>query len=65
MYVFHVISNIGIWRASVTLSGEIRDIYYIYLYIRYMQDTVVARARWYVMWEELSVNHFLKCSNHW
>ena len=32
---------------------------YIYIYILYMQDTLVAQARCYVMWEELSANHFL------
>ena len=32
---------------------EIGDIY-IYIYIWYVQDTFVARAQWYVMWEELS-----------
>ena len=37
---------------------EIGDIY-IYIYIWYVQDTLVARARCYVMWEELSANHFL------
>ena len=31
---------------------------YIYIYIWYVQDTLVARARCYVMWEELSVSHF-------
>ena len=31
---------------------------YIYIYIWYVQDTLVARARCYVMWEELSINHF-------
>ena len=36
----------------------------LYVYIWYMPDTLVARAQWYVMWEELSVNHFLKHSNH-
>ena len=30
----------------------------IYKYIWYVQDTLVVRARWYVMWEELSVSHF-------
>ena len=38
---------------------EIGDIY-IYIYIWYVQDTLVARARCYVMWEELSINQFLK-----
>ena len=28
------------------------------IYIWYVQDTLVARARCYVMWEELSVSHF-------
>ena len=37
---------------------------YIYIAIWYVPDILVARARWYVMWEELSVNHFLKHSNH-
>ena len=51
------------WRASETLSGVTngnrRYIYiYIYIYIWYVQDTLVARARCYVMWEELSVSHF-------
>ena len=35
-----------------------------YIYIWYVPDTLVARAR-YVMWEELSVKPFLKHSNHW
>ena len=30
----------------------------IYVYIWYVQDTLVARARWYIMWEELSVSQF-------
>ena len=30
---------------------------YIYIYIWYVQDTLVARARCYVMWEELSVSN--------
>ena len=37
---------------------------YIYIYIWYVPDTLVAQARWYVMWGELSVNYFLKHSNH-
>ena len=37
---------------------EIGDIYiYIYIYIWYVQDSLVARARCYVMWEELSVSN--------
>ena len=35
-----------------------------YIYIWYLPDTLVAQVQWYVMWEELSVNHFLKHSNH-
>ena len=35
----------------------------IYIYIWYVQDTLEMRAQWYVMWEELSVSHFLKLSN--
>ena len=52
------------WRASEaseTLSGVTngnRRYIYIYIYIWYVQDTLVARARCYVMWEELSVSHF-------
>ena len=38
------------------LQMEIGD---IYIYIWYVQDTLVAQARCYVMWEELSANHFL------
>ena len=40
---------------------EIGDIYIymcIYIHIWYVQDTLVARAQWNVMWEELSVSHF-------
>ena len=32
----------------------------IYLYIWYLQDTVVAWARCYIMWEELRIKPFLK-----
>ena len=47
------------WRASETLSGVTNvNRIYIYIYIWYVQDTLVARARCYVMWEELSVSHF-------
>ena len=51
------------WRASEaseTLSGVTngnRRYIYIYIYIWYVQDTLVARARCYVKWEELSVSH--------
>ena len=57
-----------------------RDFRYVYIYIYTMWPYVklyahgqyfitrkqkVARAQWYVMWEELSVNHFLlKHNNH-
>ena len=34
----------------------------IYIYVPYVN--LYAHARWYVMWEELSVDHFLKHSNH-
>ena len=30
----------------------------IYIYIWYVQDTLVARVWCYIMWEELSVSHF-------
>ena len=50
------------WRASEaseTLSGVTNgNQRYIYIYIWYVQDTLVERARCYVMWEELSVSHF-------
>ena len=54
------------WRASEAseslsgvTKGNRRYIYiYIYIYIWYVQDTLVARARCHVMWEELSVSHF-------
>ena len=50
----------GIWRASEaseTLSG-VTNGNRRYIYIWYVQDTLVARAGCYVMWEELSVSHF-------
>ena len=37
---------------------------YFNIYIWYVPDTLVAHAWWYIMWEELSVNHFLSHSNH-
>ena len=50
------------WRAieaSETLSGvKNGNRRYIYIYIWYVHDTLVARARCYAMWEESSVNHF-------
>ena len=58
------------WRASKaseTLSGVTngnRRYILIYIYVWYVPDTLVAQARWYVMWGELSVNYFLKHSNH-
>ena len=36
---------------------EIGDLY-IYIYIWYVHDTLVAQARCYVMWEELCVSFF-------
>ena len=53
---------------SCSCSIEISDTYvyiYIYMYI-YMWPYVklYAHAWCYVMWEGLSVNHFLKRSNH-
>ena len=48
---------------SCSCSIEISDMYiYICMYVAVRQ--VIAHARWYVMWEGLSVNHFLKHSNH-
>ena len=47
------------WRASeasetlIGLNNRNRR----YIYIWYVQDTLVARARCYVKWEELSVSH--------
>ena len=48
---------------SCSCSIEISDTYvYIYIYMwRYVK--LYAHARWYVMWEGLSVNHFHKHSN--
>ena len=61
MYV-HVYVCICYWRASEaseTLSGVTNgNRRYIYIYIWYVQDTLVAQAQCYVMWEELSVSHF-------
>ena len=38
---------------------------YVYIYVCvWPYVKLYAHARWYVMWEELSVNHFLKHSNH-
>ena len=35
------------------------NIYFnVYIYIWYVPDTLVAQARCYIMWEELSVSHF-------
>ena len=34
------------------------------IYIYGMCNSLVARARWYAMWEKLGVNHILKCINH-
>ena len=46
-------------EASETLSGATNENRrYIYIYIRYVQDTLVARTRCYVLWEELSVSNF-------
>ena len=54
-------------RASSVMFVFNRDFRYvrIYMYI-YMWPYVklYAHARCYVMWEGLSVNHFLKRSNH-
>ena len=50
---------------SCSCSIEISDTYvYIYMYI-YMWPYVnlYAHARWYIMWEELSVDPFLNHSN--
>ena len=55
---------------SCSCSIEISDMYvytYIYVYIYMCMWSYVklyAHARWYVMWEGLSVNHFLKHSSH-
>ena len=49
---------------SCSCSIEISDTY-IYIYIcMWPYVKLYAHARWYVMWEWLSVNHFLKHSNH-
>ena len=40
-----------------------RDFRYVRIYM-WPYVKLYAHARWYVMWEELSVNHFLKHSNH-
>ena len=45
---------ISYWQASETLSGVTNGNRRLW----YVQDTLVARAQWYVMWEELSVSHF-------
>ena len=56
-------SNLRASEVSETLSGVTngnrRYIYiHIHVYIWYVQDTLVARAQCYIMWEELSVSHF-------
>ena len=51
---------------SCSCSIDISDTY-VYIYICvcvWPYVKLYAHARWYVMWEELSVNHFLKHSNH-
>ena len=48
---------------SCSCSIEISDTYvYICIYM-WPYVNLYAHARWYVMWEELSVNHFHKHSN--
>ena len=43
---------------------EIGDIFiFIYIYMAWARH--FSSAGLVVMWEELSINHFLKCSNHW
>ena len=48
----------GLARSPFVLTEHISS-KYIYIYIWYVQDTLVARVRRYVMWEELSANRFL------
>ena len=48
---------------SCSCSIEISDTY-VYIYICGPYVKLYAHARWYIMWEGLSVNHFLKHSNH-
>ena len=36
---------------------------YVYMYV-VVRQVMYAHARWYVLWEGLNVNHFLKHSNH-
>ena len=40
-----------------------RDFRYVRIYM-WPYVNLYAHAWWYVMWEELSVDHFLKHSNH-
>ena len=47
---------------SCSCSIEISDTY-VYIYMSpYVK--LYTHARWYIMWEELSVNHIKKHSNH-
>ena len=43
----------------VQLRFQIRTYIYMWPYVN-----LYAHAQWYVMWEELSEDHFLKHSNH-
>ena len=49
-------------HVRVQLRFQIRT--YIYICVCVAVRQVIAHALWYVMWEGLSINHFLKHSNH-
>ena len=50
-------------HVRVQLRFQIRMYIYIYIYM-WPYVNLYVHARWYVMWEELSVDHFLKHNNH-
>ena len=59
-------------HVRVQLEFQIRMCIYMWLYVKlyaHAQYFITRKQKvvwtwWYVMWEELSINHFLKHSNH-